>query len=431
MIYWMQASQREEYNHALEFTVHQANRLDLPPLVVFGLTDDYPDANVRHYRFMLEGLQETQQALRERGIQMIIRRQSPERVAIEFSRSAALMVTDRGYTRVQRAWRREVARHISCPLFQVESEVVVPVEEASSKREYAARTIRPKLHRNLEKFLQPLPREKVRNPSTGKSFQSPDLSDIGSLLAELHIDRSVNPSSYYQGGTSKAKARLDTFLREKLDRYDIDRNNPVKNALSQMSPYLHFGQISPLYIVRKIRETDSPGKGSYLEEVLVRRELSMNFCYYTEQYDELSCLPRWALETLLKHAEDKREHVYSLEVFERGTTHDPYWNAAQKEMVLTGKMHGYMRMYWGKKILEWTAHPGIAYDLALYLNNKYELDGRDPNGYAGVAWCFGNHDQAWKERPVFGKVRYMNAEGLRRKFPADAYVEKINDLERR
>ncbi|HKJ66658.1 MAG TPA: deoxyribodipyrimidine photolyase, partial [bacterium] len=311
---------------------------------------------------------------------------------------------------------------------QVESDVVVPVEAVSAKREYAARTIRPKIHRLLDQFLQPLQREPVKNPSVDQCIQSEDISDIPAVRRKLDIERSVPPSDHYPGGTSRAKDLLDRFIREKLDRYDIDRNDPVKDVLSNLSPYLHFGQISPLYITLKIRESESPGKDPYLEELLVRRELSMNFCYYTDNYDEISCLPQWALDTLFVHAGDKREHVYSLESFERGETHDPYWNAAQMEMVITGKMHGYMRMYWGKKILEWTDHPGSAYGITLYLNDKYELDGRDPNGYAGIAWCFGNHDQAWKERSIFGKVRYMNANGLQRKFDADGYVEKIRRL---
>ena len=195
-----------------------------------------------------------------------------------------------------------------------------------------------------------------------------------------------------------------------------------------MSPYLHFGQISPLYIALKVLETESLGKDSYIEQLIVRRELAYNFVYYNRNYDTIKCLPPWATATLNVHKRDKREYIYTLEEFENAETHDPYWNAAQKEMVITGKMHGYMRMYWGKKILEWSKNPKAGFDIALYLNNKYELDGRDPNGFAGVAWCFGKHDRAWTERKVFGKIRYMNSNGLKRKFDAEAYVEKINKL---
>ena len=195
-----------------------------------------------------------------------------------------------------------------------------------------------------------------------------------------------------------------------------------------MSPYLHFGQISPLYIALKVLKSDSPGKAAYLEELIVRRELSHNFVFYNHKYDRFDFLPHWARNTLTFHSRDKREYVYSLKEFENAETHDVYWNAAQMEMVITGKMHGYMRMYWCKKILEWSKNPKEGYRIALYLNNKYELDGRDPNGFAGVAWCFGKHDRAWGERTIFGKIRYMNDAGLKRKFDPERYVEKVNQM---
>jgi deoxyribodipyrimidine photo-lyase len=197
-----------------------------------------------------------------------------------------------------------------------------------------------------------------------------------------------------------------------------------------MSPYLHFGQISPLYIALKVIKTSSISKEAYLEELIVRRELSHNFVFYNKNYDNFNCLPPWAVRTLNFHRRDKRQYLYSLEQFEKAKTHDSYWNAAQKEMVITGKMHGYMRMYWGKKILEWSKNPRNGFKIALHLNNKYELDGRDPNAFAGVAWCFGKHDRAWSEREVFGKIRYMNAAGLKRKFDIEAYVNKIQSLEK-
>ena len=195
-----------------------------------------------------------------------------------------------------------------------------------------------------------------------------------------------------------------------------------------MSPYLHFGQISPLYIALEVLKTSGKAQDVFIEELIVRRELSHNFVFYNDKYDSFDCLPPWAKRTLNFHKVDKREYIYTLRDFESAKTHDPYWNAAQKEMVLTGKMHGYMRMYWGKKILEWSRTPQTGFKIALELNNKYELDGRGANAFAGVAWCFRKHDRAWADRPVFGKVRYMNAAGLKRRFDADAYVEKINSL---
>jgi deoxyribodipyrimidine photo-lyase len=247
-------------------------------------------------------------------------------------------------------------------------------------------------------------------------------------LKKLKIDRSVKPSPFYTGGTSQAQKRLKKFIKDKLDDYDTKRNDPMQDCQSNLSPYLHFGQISPLYIALEIMKIDSPGKDAFLEELIVRRELSHNFLYYNRRYDDYDALPLWALRTLNYHAKDKREYVYTQAQFENAQTHDPCWNAAQMEMVITGKMHNYMRMYWGKKILEWTKNPKTAFKIVLTLNNKYELDGRDPNGFAGVAWCFGKHDRAWGERPVFGKVRYMNAAGLKRKFDVDAYVNRINKL---
>jgi deoxyribodipyrimidine photo-lyase len=221
---------------------------------------------------------------------------------------------------------------------------------------------------------------------------------------------------------------LRGFLRNKLDHYTEKRNDPSLNYVSNMSPYLHFGQISPLYIALQVLKTNSPGCEAYLEELIVRRELSHNFLYYNNKYDMFEALPPWAKQSLNLHRKDKREYVYSLETFENAQTHDPYWNAAQEEMVITGKMHGYMRMYWGKKILEWSNSPEEGFKIALKLNNKYELDGRDANGFAGIAWCFGKHDRAWGEREVFGKIRYMNAAGLKRKFDPDEYVKRVNQM---
>ncbi|HEX9970918.1 MAG TPA: deoxyribodipyrimidine photo-lyase [bacterium] len=429
VLYWMQASQRAEYNHALEYAIQQANALNKPLVVFFGITDNFPEANERHYYFMLEGLQEVQAALQEKNIKMVIQHQSPEIGAVELSKQAECVVVDRGYLKIQRAWRSCVAERIDCPLIQVESDVVVPVETASPKEEFSAGTFRPKITRLLPNFLAPMIESQPKISSLNFEFDEFEISDVATAIALLKIDRSVKRVSDFHGGTGEAKKHLQNFIDIKLDRYLDLRNDPTLDYLSNMSPYLHFGQISPLYIALKVMESKSPGEEVFLEEMIVRRELSMNFIFYNQQYDEFEGLPAWAKKTLIEHIEDPREHLYSLEEFENAQTHDPYWNACQKEMMITGKMHGYMRMYWGKKILEWTATPAEGIKIALYLNNKYELDGRDPNGFTGVAWCFGKHDRAWFERNIFGKVRYMNDNGLRRKFDADGYVKKINILE--
>ncbi len=427
VLYWMQASQREAYNHALEYAVQQGNERNQPTVVVFGITDRFPEANERHYTFMIEGLRDVQQALQRRGIQFVVQRQSPELTAIQVARNASMVVTDRGYLRIQKAWRQQVAEEVPCLVVQVETDVVVPVEVASDKEAYAASTLRPKIKTHLARFLVPMKREPVKRDSLGLQFDSLDIMR-GDVHYQLGVDPSAAPVESFCGGARHANRLLNQFVSRKLRYYHERRNDPGTDYGSHMSPYLHFGQISPLQIalkVSQVRGKPKAAKEAYLEELIVRRELSMNFVHYNPYYDSFEALPDWAKKTLRAHEKDRREYLYSREDLEHARTHDPYWNAAQKEMVSTGKMHNYMRMYWGKKILEWSPTPEEAFRTTLYLNNKYELDGRDPNGFAGVAWCFGKHDRAWPERPIFGKVRYMNETGLRRKFDMGAYLRRV------
>jgi deoxyribodipyrimidine photo-lyase len=424
ILYWMQASQRAEYNHALEFAISQANERKLPVLVYFGLTDAFPDANERHYYFMLEGLKEVKEALFRKGIGMVVERCTPEVGAVKFARKALLAVCDRGYLKIQKKWREHVAKLIECPLIQVESDVVVPVEAVSSKEEYSAATLRRKLQSILSQYVSPLDQQVPLIDSTRLDFDSYDMSDTSKAVSKVLIDRTVKPSPLYHGGAVEAKRRLKTFIEHKLSRYDELRNNPNVEALSNLSPYLHFGQISPSYVASEVGRHGEANADAFLEELIIRRELSVNFVHYNRYYDSFEGLPNWVRQTLSEHQKDARQYLYTREKLEKAQTHDPYWNAAQIEMVTTGKMHGYMRMYWGKKIMEWGATPQEAYETALYLNNKYELDGRDPNGFAGVAWCFGKHDRPWARHPIFGNVRYMSANGLKRKFDADQYAIK-------
>ena len=428
VLYWMQASQRMEYNHALEYVIIKANELRQPVIVFFGITDHFPEANERHYAFMLEGLREVRESLEKKGIQMVILHESPERGVMQMSKKASLVVVDRGYLRIQREWRENVAKRIDCSFIQVESDVIVPIEEASTKEEYAAATIRSKIHKKLSHFLIPLKQSDPAVDSSSMDFDFFDIDDVGKAISKLHIDQSVQKVSSFQGGTKEALRHLEVFLEGKLDRFPELRNDPTLDYLSKMSPYLHFGQISPLFIALKVKETRSPGGEAFLEELIIRRELSMNFVFYNEQYASYEAVPKWAKKSLKAHQKDKRQYLYTLEELENAQTHDTYWNAAQREMVVKGKMHGYMRMYWGKKIIEWSKTPEEAFRVALYLNNKYELDGRDPNGFTGVAWCFGKHDRPWGERPIFGNVRYMNDKGLKRKFDADEYVKRMSKI---
>lgn len=423
----MQSSHRTEYNHALEYSILKANKLKKPIIVFFGLTDKFPNANIRHYSFMLEGLYEVEKSLIERGIKFVIRNTSPDSGAVEISNDASLVIVDKGYLKIERDWRSYVSENIICPLIEVETNTVVPVEEVSMKEEYAAATMRPKIRKIIDQYLVPLNKNIPLKSSLSMDIDSLSIEDMYKLMNSLKIDKKINPSKDLIGGTSEAKSHLEIFLKNKIDRYDDLRNNPNLDYLSKMSPYLHFGQISPLFIALKVLQTESPGKEPYLEELVIRRELSMNYVYFNSNYDSFKGLPDWCRRTLEAHEEDNREYIYSKKDFETGDTHDLYWNAAQNEMAYTGKMHGYMRMYWGKKVIEWTKSPKDAYEILIYLNDKYELDGRDANGYTGVAWCFGKHDRPWAERKIFGNIRYMNDKGLKRKFDPDAYTKKIND----
>lgn len=434
VLYWMQNAQRAEYNHALEYAIQQANEFKKPLLVVFGITDNFPEANLRHYWFMLEGLQDVEKQLQKRKIKFVLRYGLPSQVVTRLSKDASLVVTDRGYLRVLKRWREEVAQKISCSLIQVETDVVVPVDVISDHTEFAARTIRPKITRQLSSYLVPLEETAVHHSSLGLEIESLNVQDISGLASSFKLKHEVRPvTQFFQGGNTRAKKVLETFIEQRFSTYVENRNQPQTDDTSYMGMYLHYGQISPLYIARQILEQ---GKGqenveSYIEELIVRRELAMNFVNFNPDYDRYEGLPVWARKTLEEHAKDKRAFLYDSEQLETAQTHDPYWNAAMNEMRFTGYMHNYMRMYWGKKILEWSKTPQEAFATALYLNNKCFLDGRDANSFTGVSWCFGTHDRPWTERAIFGKVRYMNAAGLERKADPKAYVEKVGRLMQR
>jgi deoxyribodipyrimidine photo-lyase len=434
VLYWMQASQRAEYNHALEYAIREANEQKLPVVAFFGLTEHFPEANLRHYTFLVEGLQDAHTALEKKGVRLVVRHGSPEELLPDLASGASLVVTDRGYLRIQKIWREKAASRVPCAMFQVETDAVVPVEAASEKESYSAAVHRPRINKELCRFLVPLMETKVIRDSLNIRLASLNLKKSPeNLLRALSIDRSVPPAKAFQGGTSRAKRLLDDFIARKLPHYAERRTDPSSDYSSGLSPYLHFGQISPLCIALKVRAAKTApleAKNAFLEELIVRRELSLNFVHYNDAYDTYASLPEWSQKTLKKHSRNKRPWLYSRKELEKARTHDPFWNAAQREMVVTGRMHNTMRMYWGKKILEWSPTPEEAFQTALYLNNKYELDGRDPNSFAGIAWCFGKHDRPWKERSIFGMVRYMNDEGLRRKYKIDVYVKKIGELKK-
>lgn len=416
VLYWMQSSQRAEYNQAFEYAIETSNKRNQPLLVYFGLTK-YPEANTRHYQFMLEGLAETSERLTERGVQFILELSDPAKGCVKHSENASLVVLDRGYQRTQRKWYRFVLENSHAPVVQVESDAVVPVENVADKEMSMAVHLRRRITPLIPKYLVESPSGTVEN--TRNVIESVKI-DVDGLLKSLDVDF-LEPG-YLKGGRNEAMRHYQRFIDDKLDGYAESHNDPNEDMQSHMSPYLHFGQVSPIEIALMVWDRKGQGVHEFLEQLIVRRELAFNMVYYNPEYDSIRCLPEWAQTTLKEHTADKRPYSYTRNELETAETHDPYWNKAQQEMVKTGKMHGYMRMYWGKKILEWTSIPEEAYKTAIYLNNKYELDGRSCNGYTGVAWCFGKHDQAWKERPIFGKVRYMNNKGLERKYDMEKYL---------
>jgi deoxyribodipyrimidine photo-lyase len=427
VVYWMSRDQRVHDNWALIFAQSLALEKKKPLLVVFNLVSDFLEATIRQYGFMLKGLQELESDLIRFNIPFFLLKGDPQKEIPKFinENNVSALVSDFDPLRIKRIWKRETAKKIDIPFYEVDAHNIVPCLFVSNKLEFAAYTIRPKIHKLLPEFLDEFsPIKKMKKTES----LSADKINWDGVLASLKINREVKEVDWITPGETAAATTLKDFLENKFDRYSEDRNDPNKNALSNLSPYLHFGQISAQRVALTVQQfyQKHPSAETFLEELIVRRELSDNFCYFNPNYDSFDGFHNWAKETLNQHRKDKREFFYSLEEFEKAETHEDLWNAAQKELLITGKMHGYMRMYWAKKILEWSKSPEEALRIAIYLNDKYELDGRDPNGYVGCAWSIGGvHDRAWTERLVYGKIRYMNRNGAARKFDLSSYIQKF------
>jgi deoxyribodipyrimidine photo-lyase len=428
--YWMSRDQRAEDNWALIHAQELAIRQRAPLIVIFCLVPQFLNATSGHYSFMLTGLQEVSHRLEKLRIPFFLQVGEPGRIIPELIREHAIssLITDFDPLRVKRQWKKEVARRLSIPFYEVDTHNIVPCAVASPKQEYGAYTIRKKITKLLPVYLDTFPKLRTHPFPWVKSRphiewdKLPPSQGIDNRRVKLH---------WIAPGEGEARKGLTYFIEEKLVLYETDRNNSAKDAQSDLSPYLHFGQLSAQRVVLEIMKNNVADqiKAPFLEELIVRRELSDNFCFYNPQYDTFDGFPEWAKKTLNEHRKDRRPYLYNLEQFETAQTHDGLWNAAQMEMVKKGKMHGYMRMYWAKKILEWTPSPETAIEYAIYLNDKYELDGRDPNGYAGIAWSIGGvHDRAWSPRNVFGKIRYMSYNGCKSKFNINAYIEKTKSL---
>ena len=431
VLYWAQMNRRVDSNHALAFAVELANQRELPVLFYEGLTCSYPFANDRLHAFLLEGVPDTSARLKARGIGYVFhlhqRLKNPNDALYRLAADAAAVVADDYPTFVARDYNARVPAKIPVPYYVVDSSCIVPMSHFE-KQEYAAYTIRPKIRKVLAEYLEPVPRLRLKRKWKPLPRTPVKKQDVAKHVANCEIDHSVMPSTEFRGGRKEADRRLRTFLSRSLRRYARDKNEPSARATSDLSPYLHFGHISSLEVALAVREYAQEHKliaDEFLEELIVRRELAFNFAYFSPKLDSLDALPAWAQATLQKHARDRRPFVYTRDQFERAETHDALWNATQREMLKVGKIHGYYRMYWGKKIIEWSETHADALATMIYIHDRYALDGRDPNTYTNILWCFGLHDRPWAERPIFGMVRYMSLEGMRRKTDVDAYIREI------
>jgi deoxyribodipyrimidine photo-lyase len=428
VFYWMSRDQRVHDNYALLFAQKLALQKDKPLGVIFNITSNFLNATIRQYGFMIEGLKQLEKELTLYNIPFFILTGDPvENIPVFIKKyDAGILITDFDSLRIKRKWKRKIAEKIKIPFYEVDAHNIIPCWMVSGKQEYGAYTIRPKIQRHLPEFMCEFPDLVCMKKTESISLQKIDWNIVEKSLT---INRDVKEADWIIPGEIAALESLKYFLEVKFDNYAVDRNNPNSDSQSNLSPYLHFGQISAQRIAFEVKKSggDPASEKAFLEELIIRKELSDNFCFYNPFYYSLKGFPGWAQETLLKHKNDRRDFVYSVNRFESAGTDDDLWNAAQNELIKTGKMHGYMRMYWAKKILEWTRSPQQALKISIYLNDKYELDGRDPNGYAGCAWAIGGvHDRPWPEREIFGKIRYMNRKGAEKKFDVGEYIQRFN-----
>jgi deoxyribodipyrimidine photo-lyase len=433
VLYWMQMFKRASHNYALNFAIKMANERRLPLVVYEGLKFYYPWASDRIHTFILEGVAEKQAEFSKRGIRYVFYLQRNERdprhTVAKLAREAAQLVTD-DYPCFIIPEHNERIAQLKLPVYTVDANGMVPLS-ALPKEEYAAYTIRPKINRLLPDLPRTIvtPHVDVQKPTLDVECPETMVSadNIVDLVSECDIDHAVKPSNLYHGGTSAGRKRLTHFVRNILPHYDKTRNDPSVDGSSRLSPYLHFGFLSIQEVVAAVEQAKAPkaAKDAFLEEAIVRRELSFNFTRHNPHYDSLKSLPVWALKTMRDHADDPRPELLDADRIEAADTYDELWNAAQRELLSTGHLHNYVRMLWGKRVIEWQRSYEMAFELLVHLNNKYALDGRDPNSYAGILWCFGKHDRPWFEREIFGTIRYMTSRSMAKKFNARLYMESV------
>ena len=429
VVYWMQRAQRAHDNPALDVAVEAANVLG-KPAVVFFAPRPFEPANLRHYAFLAEGVPEIAEELARRNVGFAFHR-FPHHHLLKFCELVrpALVIGDENPIRLAASWREKVARHLRVPLWTVDADVIVPTR-LLEKEQYAAFIIRPRLQARLPEFLRASSNPKAKHAWRPPKALQPNLElpiPVETLTEDWKIDRSVQPVSAFSGGSKEAMKKLRAFVQSKLPKYSTERNHPELDGTTLLSPYLHFGHIGPLTVALAVQEAEAPkeDKDRFLDQLITWRELSICMAHFNPNYDNFEVGENWAHKTLAKHAKDPRPVLYTEKQLENAETYDPLWNAAQMQMVNDGWMHNYLRMYWAKKILEWTRSPAHAHQIAVRLNDKYLLDGRDPNGYAGVAWSIvGKFDRPWFERPIFGQIRYMSGASTGKKFDSKKYIEQ-------
>ena len=467
VLYWMQTSHRLQYNYALEYAVARANGLEKPLLIYEELTCDYHWACDRIHSFYLQGMAEhVEISAREKlnYLPMVEQKTGESRGLLDniFAQSCCV-ITDEYPVYFIRDRNEILSDEVEVPYITVDSNGLIPLG-MTEKAPYNAYFFRKIMQKHfVESFTSPPkqnPLDDLENQSPiewtdeQKKIRKQSLDGIANpsdFIATLDIDHQVSPIEL-KGTRKAALEQLGSFIRHGLKQYDEKHNDPDADAASGMSPWLHFGKISEYEIVKAVLEhqpknwdldnitfnggstggffNGNPNVDSFLDEVITWREVGFHFAHHEPEYDQYESLPDWALETLEAHKNDEREYIYDLEELAQSQTHDELWNAAQTQLREEGIMHNYLRMLWGKKVLQWTPAPEIALAYLIELNNKYAIDGRDPNSYSGIFWIFGRFDRAWQERPIFGKTRYMTSKSARRKLKLDQYLDKYGNQEK-
>lgn len=459
VLYWMQIQRRLEYNFALDYAVAWANELNLPLLIFEGLSSDYPWASARFQQFLLQGMRENQIVCEQQSAPYFA---FVDRTPIEgkgliraLAAQASIVITDAFPGFVIREHNEKIGPGLDAPFIAVDSNGIIPLG-ASTRAPYSAYEFRRLMQKLfVEEYTNPPKRYPLKQL---KQRRYPDLrllhrrwpetrlENVNDVLISISLDRSI-PALSIEGTRKAAISRLKHFVQRDLEDYVEMRNHPDLNKTSGLSPYLHFGKISAHEVVSAVLKAQPEGwsterifynKGSregffqghpfvdaFLDQLITWREAGYHYCHHVRDFDRYESLPEWARRTLERHAKDRREHVYTFEEFENAQSHDSLWNAAQNQLRREGVIHNYLRMLWGKKILEWSRSPREALSTMIELNNKYAIDGRDPNSYSGIFWVLGRFDRPWgPEREIFGAVRYMSSENTARKIKVKEYVRR-------